>query len=83
MRVSRGVGDVVSATGQFPVGSVGDQYQTCVQAGGDAASCAAAVVSANPTLGGQAPLTSGLPAWLLPAALGVFVLALFMGGGRR
>ena len=83
MRVSRGIGDVVSATGQFAVGSIGDQYQTCVQAGGDAASCAAAVVSTNPTLGGQAPVSSGFPSWIIPAALGVFVLALFMGGGRR
>ena len=40
-------------TGSYPYGSVGDQYQTCVAAGGDSASCAAAVVEANSTVGGS------------------------------
>ena len=81
MVVRRGVGDVVSATGQFPVGSVGDQYQTCIQAGGDSASCAAAVVSVNPTAGAPSGL-SGLPVWAIPAAIILF-FALMGTGGRR
>lgn len=40
-----------SLTGSYPFGSVGDQYQTCVAAGGDSASCMAAVVEENPTAG--------------------------------
>ena len=38
-------------TGQFPFGSIGDQFQTCVDAGGDPTSCSMAVVSSNPSAG--------------------------------
>ena len=78
MIVARGVGDVASA-GQFPVGSIGDQYQTCIQGGGDPASCAAAVVSVNPTAGASS--ASGLPVWVLP--LSIVLLFAFLGASRR
>lgn len=51
-----GFGDVASApVVEQPVGSFGDQYNTCVAAGGDPASCALALVgggsgSVGPTL---------------------------------
>lgn len=86
MRVRRGFSDVTSAPApiggqQFPVGSLGDQFNTCVAAGGDASSCAQAVASVNP--GSQITLTSGLPGWAIPAGIAFLVMILFMGGGRR
>ena len=87
MRIYRGVGDLAPAPApfggqQFAVGTIGDQYNTCVAAGGDASSCAAAVTSVNP--GSQITLTSGLPVWAIPAGIGALVLILLLGsGGRR
>lgn len=70
----RGFGDVVSA-GSFPVGSIGDQYQTCLGAGGDSASCAAAVIGVNPlaTTGGASGSGAGLGTIALIAAGALFV----------
>ena len=65
----RGFGDV-SPVGQFPVGSIGDQYQTCVQAGGTAGDCAAAVVSVNPGAGVSSG--AGMGTILLVAAAALF-----------
>jgi len=79
MKVRRGMSDVLPApASQFPVGSVGDQYNTCVAAGGDAISCAAAVFGVGSGASG-----SGAPSWLIAGGIGLLVAMLFMGGGRR
>lgn len=51
----------------FPSGSLPDQVNTCVNAGGPLTDCVAAVLSTN---------TSGMPSWVLPVGIGVLGLLL-------
>ena len=67
-----GMGDVNSA-GQYPVGSIGDQYQTCIQAGGAPVDCAGAVISSNPLAGPGSASGAGLGTILLVGAAALFL----------
>lgn len=63
----------------FPVGSTGDQYNTCVEAGGDPAACAGAVFG---TAGGTAPKSPSGCSWYQERKNGVCATssALIMAG---
>lgn len=73
----QGFGDVTSAPGapQYPVGSFGDQYNNCIAAGGDPASCATALLVPS---GGSASGSS-----MLLGLAGIAFIALFALAVKR